>query len=95
MSFTKHVSNTIKYPASARSNGIQGAVDMAFSVGYNGKITDIKIIRSIYPDVSEEVASVLESLPATIGQSLASETGSLRFVLPISFGLETPFRRTE
>ncbi|MBW6536225.1 MAG: TonB family protein [Mariniphaga sp.] len=59
----QYIANTINYPESAKKNGIQGRVYVTFRISKEGKVSDAKVARSIYPALDEEAVRVVGSLP--------------------------------
>jgi TonB family protein len=53
----------ISYPAKAERNGIEGVVQVHFSIGENGKVKDIKVIKSSNDLLDEEVLRLIQSMP--------------------------------
>jgi TonB family protein len=88
-----YLTNNIRYPAEARRNGIEGAVDVEFTIDSEGNVTDIDIIKGISTDIDSEVKVVLARTSRAIAKDVAEGTGSSRFVLPLSFGLGKSFQR--
>lgn len=56
------VSNMI-YPAQAKTNGIEGVVDVSFVVHKDGSIGTIKIVRLIDPDLEQEAIRLVKKMP--------------------------------
>lgn len=74
---TKYITESIKYPASAREMGIEGVVDVQFVVNADGSIGNIKIRRMVDPDLESEAIRIVKTMPAwspatTGGQAVES-----------------------
>jgi hypothetical protein len=69
-SLTKYIARMTRYPTSARDNHIGGRLILWVTMN-NGKIDDVKLARSVYDDIDNEVIRVLKSytgpLPAKSG----------------------------
>jgi len=59
-----YLENNVKYPAPAIENGIEGTVTVDFTVGTDGKVTDVKIVRPLDPDLEAEAGRVVKAMPA-------------------------------
>lgn len=59
----EYISTTIKYPEMARENGIEGVVNVSFTVQPDGTIGSIKIVRMVDPDLEQEAIRVVKSMP--------------------------------
>lgn len=60
----EYLSSNLKYPQSAKDNGIEGVVDVAFTVKADGSIGAIKIVRMLDPDLEAEAIRLVKSMPA-------------------------------
>lgn len=58
-----YIASNLKYPAAAKDNGIEGAVDVAFTVKADGTIGTIKIVRMLDPDLEAEAIRLVKSMP--------------------------------
>jgi protein TonB len=59
VSFRKFIAKNVVYPDAALENGVMGTVVLQFIVNKNGKISDVKILRSAHIDLDEEAIRVL------------------------------------
>lgn len=57
------ISENMKYPAMAKENGVEGIVNVAFTVKADGSIGSIKIVRMIDPDLEQEAIRIVKSMP--------------------------------
>ena len=53
----------LKYPKAAMDNGVQGRVIVGFTVGKDGKVTDVKLVRSADTLLDEEAMKVVAASP--------------------------------
>lgn len=60
----KYLTTNMKYPAAARDNGIEGVVNVSFTVNTDGTIGSIKIERMVDPDLEQEAIRLVKSMPA-------------------------------
>lgn len=60
----QYIAENIKYPAPAKANGIEGIVNVAFTVKSDGSIGSIKIVRMIDPDLEQEAIRLVKNMPA-------------------------------
>ena len=61
--FDNYIASNLKYPASAKANGIEGVVDVAFVVKADGSIGSIKIVRMVDPDLETEAIRLVKGMP--------------------------------
>lgn len=62
----QYLAENMKYPQTAIDNGIEGTVDVAFTVKTDGSIGTIKIVRMVDPDLEQEAVRLVKSMPAWI-----------------------------
>lgn len=82
------LSNNIKYPKEAIEKGIKGIVPVVFVVTKEGKITNVKVVRSPDPLLTEEALRVVRSMPDWIPGKRNGQNVDLQFALPVMFRLQ-------
>jgi periplasmic protein TonB len=81
------LSKETKYPPIAKEAGIQGTVYVNFIIGPDGKIRDIKVVRSVNRALDEEAIRVIEKMPSWTPGKQRGKAVSVQFTLPIKFKL--------
>jgi protein TonB len=82
------LAENIKYPESAKENGIQGTVYVTFIVRKDGRISGAKILRGIGADCDEEALRVVNKMPSWKPAKQRGKNVDVQFNLPIGFKLE-------
>ncbi len=77
----------LRYPETAKNDGIQGVVFVTFIVRYDGTITDANIIRGLHPDLDAEVLRVVSKMPSWEPGRQRDKDVSTQFVMPVRFTL--------
>lgn len=83
----KFLQTNIQYPADARAAGAEGKVFVQFIVNEDGKISDITILRGIYPGCDSEVIRVISKMPAWKPGKQNGNRVKVYFKLPVTFKL--------
>ena len=83
----KFLQENIHYPADARAGGAEGKVVAQFIVNEDGHISDISILRSIYPSCDSEVIRVLSKMPPWNPGKQNGVAVKVYFKLPVTFKL--------
>ncbi len=91
--FYRYLGEKIQYPLTARSRGLQGPVDVAFTVSPEGKATDIRVTRDVNNGFGAELKRVLSKAPPDTLLALVNATGSESFILPLAFGMNVAYVR--
>jgi protein TonB len=84
----KFIKKHLRYPASARRQGIDGTVYVSFVVTGDGIVHKAKIVRGIHVDCDEEVIRVISMLNKWTGGKQNGQPVNVRMVLPIVFRLQ-------
>ncbi len=86
--FSYWVARQIKYPKAAIKGNIQGQVKIRFVIEKNGSISNIEVLSSPSPILSEEALRVIRESPAewTPGKQRNTPV-RLRFEIPVDFHL--------
>lgn len=62
----KFISSNLIYPQSSKSMGVEGVVNVQFTVNADGSIGSIKIVRMVDPDLEQEAIRIVKKMPAWI-----------------------------
>lgn len=60
----QYIQINLKYPQTAKDNGIEGVVAVIFTVKADGTIGNIKIKRMVDPDLENEAIRLVKQMPA-------------------------------
>jgi protein TonB len=84
----QYLASNIKYPVVAQENGVQGRVVLRFTVGKDGSITDIQVVRSVDPSLDREAQRVVRSMPRWTPGRQNGANVNCKFTLPVQFRLQ-------
>lgn len=86
--YYEKLTKEMKYPKSAKKIGLQGTVQIAYTVDKNGQIADYDIIKGLSPDCDMEALRIFEETPVewNVGTSRGNPQ-SFILSLPVSFKL--------
>ena len=82
------LSQNVHYPETAIKNKIEGRVLVQFVVEKTGEIGDIKIARSVDPELDAEAIRVVKSLPKFIPGRVKGKPVAVWYTLPLTFKLQ-------
>ena len=87
----QYIANNIRYPESARENGIQGKAYVSFRITREGKVTDVRLTRGVHPPLDQEALRVVNNMPdwkpATKNGQVAD---SPLITVPVNFVIKDP-----
>jgi TonB family protein len=73
------------YPKEARRKGITGKVCVSYTVGEDGRVGQVRVLRSLSPDTDLEARRVVESLPRFRPGREYNVPTSFTYTVPIYF----------
>lgn len=85
--FSKWVNSQLKYPKTAKENGIQGRVTLSFTVGKDGSVTNVKVLKGVEPTIDEEAVRVVSMSPKWTPGTLNGQPVAVTYTFPVNFGL--------
>lgn len=84
----KFLSSTIKYPANAEKNKIEGRVIVEFVVNKDGSLSDIKVVRGVDPELDAEALRVINAMPKWKPGMNKGEPVRVKFTVPVMYRLK-------
>lgn len=81
------IAHNIKYPEDARKAGKQGRVICIFIVEKDGEVSNVKVLRGLYPSLDEEAVRVIKSFPRWTPGKVKGNPVRVTFTVPITFRL--------
>lgn len=88
LAMVEYLQKNIKYPQDAQQNDKQGVVVCQFVITSEGKIGDVKVMRSVYPSLDEEAVRVIKAMPTWTPGKQDGQAVNVRFTLPVRFHLK-------
>ena len=80
-----YLSTNVKYPEAAKQAGISGRVTTVFVVGEDGVIRDVKVVRSVSPELDAEAIRVMSSMPKWKPGKQDGKPVPVRYTVPVNF----------
>ena len=92
---TKFLQRNIQYPANAAKNEVEGRVILQFVVEKNGQIGEVKVVRSVDPELDAEAMRVVKSMPNFIPGRQDGKPVAVLYTIPISFKFQSKPQQQE
>ena len=83
----KYILSNLRYPVAAKNNKIEGKVVCSCVINENGKVTDVKVEKSVDPDLDYEAKRVIENMPNWVPGKQNGKACRVKYSLPISYKL--------
>ncbi len=84
----KWVYQYLKYPEKALVDGTQGRVMVEFIVEKDGKVTNVKVAKSVSPELDAEAVKVVAASPKWKPGRMAGNKVRTSMIIPVEFRLE-------
>lgn len=84
----KYIMENIKYPKQIMEEGIQGRVTVSFIVEKDGRVSNVRLLRSVQPLLDKEAVRVVKSMPKWSPGKHNGKPVRVRFNLPVMFKLK-------
>jgi protein TonB len=84
---TSYLQKNVKYPPMAIEYNIQGKVYIQFVVEKTGKVTNVKIVRSVDKNLDAEAVRVVKSFPNWYPGKQRGKSVRVMYTIPVSFTL--------
>lgn len=83
--FSRWVNERLVYPEVAKKNGQQGRVTLQFTIGKDGNVTKVKVLRGVSPELDAEAVRVVSMSPAWTPGIKDGKPVSVTYTFPIIF----------
>ena len=83
----EYLDKNIKYPVSAQKNLLEGRVILQFIVDKKGRLSDVKVARSVEPSLDAEAVRVVKAMPRWNPGMQNGKAVKVRYTLPVTFRL--------
>ena len=84
----EYISNNVKYPDDAAKKKVEGKVFVTFVVDTDGKITDVSLLRKVFPSLDAEAIRVISAMPNWIPGKQKGQVVRVKYTVPIMFRLK-------
>jgi len=87
--FAQWVNGQMKYPEKAKADGVQGRVTLQFTVGADGVVGDVQVLRGVCEDLDAEAVRAVSASPQwEPGYDADGKAVPVTFTFPIIFKLK-------
>ena len=86
--FSRWVNSRLKYPEQAKADGVQGRVMVQFTIGTDGTVQDIQVLRGVREDLDAETVRVVSASPKWEPGKQDGKPVPVSFNFPVVFKLQ-------
>ena len=84
----EYLDKNIKYPVNAQKKLIEGRVILQFIVDEKGRLSDVKVAKSVEPSLDAEAVRVVKAMPRWNPGIEKGKAVKVRYTLPVTFRLQ-------
>ena len=77
----------MKYPKEAEEHGIQGRVVLTMIIEQDGRVDNIRVVKSVHPLLDKEAIRVIKCLPKWLPGRKNGVPVRVKYSIPITFKL--------
>ena len=85
--FSKWVNSRLVYPEIAKENGVQGRVTLQFTIGTDGRLSDVRVLQSPDESLAAEAVRVVSSSPKWAPGRMRDRSVRVVYTFPVIFQL--------
>lgn len=85
LGLVEYITKNIQYPNSSLAENIEGKVVVQFTINQLGEVTKPRIVKSVSPELDEEVLKVVSRMPKWIPGTSGGRRYTMNFMIPVSF----------
>ena len=82
------IEENLRYPKELEETCVQGRVIVRFIVERNGKLSNVKVVKSVHPALDKEAIRIVKLMPRWIPGRQNGITVRVKFYIPIIFRLK-------
>ena len=83
-----YLCQNVKYPDDAEKQKIEGRVIATFVVETDGTISNIEVVKPVFPSLDAEAVRVLSGMPKWTPGMQSGKAIRVKYTVPISFNLK-------
>jgi protein TonB len=83
----EYLSQNIAYPEDAKQQKIEGRVIAIFVVETDGSISNVEVVKPVFPSLDAEAVRVLSGMPKWTPGKQSGKVVRVKYTVPISFNL--------
>lgn len=83
----EYLSQNLKYPEDAKQQKVEGRVIAIFVVETDGSISNVEVVKPVFPSLDAEAVRVLSDMPKWKPGMQSGKVVRVKYTVPINFSL--------
>ena len=83
----EYLSQNLKYPEDAKQQKVEGRVIAIFVVETDGSISNVEVVKPVFPSLDAEAVRVLSGMPKWKPGMQSGKVVRVKYTVPINFSL--------
>ena len=92
--FSKWFYENVQYPEAAKQSGAQGRITVRFTIGTDGKVGDVKVLRGVDPELDAEAVRVVSASPDWTPGTVNGKPVKVNYLFPVIFKTQDTKKET-
>ena len=84
----EYLGQNLKYPGDAKEQKVEGRVIAIFVVETDGSISNVEVVRPVFPSLDAEAVRVLSGMPKWKPGMQSGKVVRVKYTVPINFNLK-------
>jgi TonB family protein len=84
----KFIADNLKFPAQAKTDKVQGTVEVNFFINRNGKVENAKVTKEVHPELDTEAIRLIRLMPDWKPGKLEGKGVDVSYTIPIQFAFK-------
>ncbi len=84
----EYLGQNVKYPEDAKKQKVEGRVIAIFVVETDGSISNVEVVRPVFPSLDAEAVRVLSGMPKWKPGMQSGKVVRVKYTVPINFSLK-------
>ena len=84
----EYLSQNLKYPEDAKQQKVEGRVIAIFVVETDGSISNVEVVKPVFPSLDAEAVRVLSDMPKWKPGMQSGKVVRVKYTVPINFQLK-------
>ena len=84
----EYLSQNLKYPEDAKQQKVEGRVIAIFVVETDGSISNVEVVKPVFPSLDAEAVRVLSDMPKWKPGMQSGKVVRVKYTVPINFQLQ-------
>ena len=83
-----YLAENVRYPKELEETCVQGRVIITFIVEKDGRLSKVKVVKSVHPAADKEALRMVKKMPSWIPGQQGDRKVRVRYIIPVTFRIK-------